>query len=91
MANAVSATRPSTLAIDRERRVHQHDAGRDGGIEMIVDLRRVEAGDGNGRKEEDSRLAVSASSLRTSAPPAVSARMASRPVPAEGSSTRSPG
>jgi hypothetical protein len=36
----------------RERRVHQHDAGRDGGIEMIVDLGRVEAGDGNGREEK---------------------------------------
>jgi hypothetical protein len=35
-----------------ERRVHQHDAGRDGGIEMIVDLGRVETGDGNGREEK---------------------------------------
>ena len=36
----------------RERRVHQHDARRDAGIEMIVDMRRIEAGDGNGRKEQ---------------------------------------
>jgi hypothetical protein len=76
----------------RERRVHQHDAGRDGGIEMIVDLGRVEARDGNGREEKRQQMArVSASSLRTSAPPAISARMASRPVPADGSSTRSAG
>jgi hypothetical protein len=52
----------------REWRVHQHDAGHDGGIEMIVDLRGVEARDGNGREREVSRSArVSASSLRTSA------------------------
>ena len=39
---------------------------------MIVDLRGVEAGDGNGRKEEASSSArVSASSLRISEPPAV--------------------
>lgn len=36
---------------DRERRIHQHDARHGGGIEMIVDLGRVEAGDGIGRKE----------------------------------------
>jgi len=35
-----------------EGRVHQNDAGRDGGIKMIVDLGRVEAGDGNGREEK---------------------------------------
>jgi len=29
----------------RERRVHQNHAWRDGGVEMIVDLRRVEAGE----------------------------------------------
>ena len=31
----------------RERRVHQHDARNDAGVEMIVDLRGVEAGDGD--------------------------------------------
>ncbi len=36
---------------DRERRIHQHDARYDRGIEVIVDLGRVEAGDRNGRKE----------------------------------------
>ena len=36
---------------DRERRIHQHDARYDRGIEVIVDLGRVEAGDGKGRKE----------------------------------------
>lgn len=35
----------------RERRVHEHDRRNGGGVEMIVDLGRVEAGDGNGRKE----------------------------------------
>ena len=29
----------------REWRVHQHDARRDSGVEMIVDMRGVEAGD----------------------------------------------
>jgi hypothetical protein len=51
---AVSGVGHAALDIghDREGRVHQHDAGRDGGIEMIVDLRRVETGDGNGREEK---------------------------------------
>ena len=35
----------------RERRVHQHDARRDAGVEMIVDLRGVEAGDGDAGEE----------------------------------------
>ena len=35
----------------REGRVHQHDARNGGRIEMIVDLRGVEARDGDGRKE----------------------------------------
>ena len=30
-----------------ERRVHEHDARNDAGVEMIVDLRGVEAGDGD--------------------------------------------
>ena len=36
---------------DRERRVHQHHCRDQAGIEMIVDLGGVEAGDGQGRKE----------------------------------------
>ena len=36
----------------REGRVHQHDARRDAGAEMIVDLRGVETGDGAVLKEE---------------------------------------
>ena len=35
----------------RERRVHQHDARRNAGVEMIIDLRRVEPGDRDARKE----------------------------------------
>ena len=35
----------------RERRVHQHDARRDAGVEMIVDMRGVEARDGDAGKE----------------------------------------
>ena len=42
---------PIDIRHRREGRVHQDDARHDGGIEMIVDLRRVEAGDGDGRKE----------------------------------------
>ena len=34
-----------------ERRIHQHDARRDAGVEMIVDLRGVEAGDADAGKE----------------------------------------
>lgn len=37
---------------DGERRVHQHDGWQNAGVEMIVDLRRVEAGDRQGRKEK---------------------------------------
>ena len=36
----------------REWRVHQHDARRDAGVEMIVDMRGVEARDGDARKEK---------------------------------------
>ena len=36
----------------REWRVHQHDAWRDTGIEMIVDMRGVEARDGDAGKEK---------------------------------------
>jgi hypothetical protein len=58
---------------------------------MIVDLGGVEARDGRGRKREASRSArVSASSLRRACA-AISARMASSPVPADGSSTMSAG
>ena len=37
----------------REWRVHQNHARRDAGVEMIVDLRRVEAGDGDARERGD--------------------------------------
>lgn len=37
---------------DRERRVHQHDGRQKAGVEMIVDLGGIEAGDRQGRKEE---------------------------------------
>ena len=42
---AVSGVRHAALDIghDREGRIHQHDAGHHGGIEMIVDLRRDSA------------------------------------------------
>jgi hypothetical protein len=40
----------------RKRRVHQHDGGHGGGIEMIVDLRRVETRYGNGREERCQQL-----------------------------------
>ena len=36
----------------REWRVHQHDAWRDAGVEMIVDMRGVEARDGDAGKEK---------------------------------------
>jgi len=42
---------PIDIRHRRERRVHQNHARRDGGVEMIVDLRRVEAGDGDAREE----------------------------------------
>ena len=35
----------------RERRVHNHDARSDAGVEMIVDLRGVETCDGDAWKE----------------------------------------
>lgn len=77
---------------DRERRVHQHDARHDGGIEVIVDLRGVEAGGGIGRKEMCQKIGAGVgSSFRMSDPPASSARTARSPVPAEGSRTRSAG
>ena len=37
---------------DREWRVHQHDAWRDAGVEMIVDMGGVEACDGDAGKEK---------------------------------------
>ena len=49
--SAASAMRPIDIRHRRERRVHQHDARRDAGVEMIVDLRGVEARDGDARKE----------------------------------------
>ena len=42
---------PIDIRHRRERRVHQNHARRDGGVEMIVDLRRVEAGDGDAREQ----------------------------------------
>ena len=77
----------------RERRVHQHGGRRDGAVEVIVDLRRIAARYREIRKQmrRADAARVSASSFRMSAPPAISARMARRPVPADGSSTRSPG
>ena len=44
-----------------------------------------------GKREESRPARISASSLTRSVPPAISARMARSPVPAEGSSTRSAG
>jgi hypothetical protein len=76
----------------REWRVHQHDVWCDTDVEMIVDVCGVEARHrGAGKRRERSPARVSASSLRTSDAPDSSARMASRPVPAEGSSTMSAG
>ena len=40
----------------REWRVHQHDAWLDAGIEMIVDMRGVETGDGDAGKEKREKL-----------------------------------
>ena len=57
---------------------------------MIVDLRRIEARHGRAGKEGGKQCgAVAASSFNTSAPPAISARMARIPLPAEGSNTQS--
>ena len=91
-ASSPGGTRPPDVRHRREGRVHRHDGRHRGGIEVIVDLGGVEACDGDGRKEEVSSAdRVSASLFRTSAPPTISARMARRPVPAEGSSTRDAG
>ena len=49
---AASAMRPIDIRHRREWRVHQHDARDDAGVEMIVDLRGVEARDGRCRERE---------------------------------------
>ena len=77
----------------RERRVHQHDAGRR--CRCRDDRRCARRRSGSPRCRERgvtrSPARVSANSLRTSEAPASSARMASSPVPADGSRTRSAG
>ncbi len=61
-------------------------------VQMIVDFGSVEWRDGEGRKEEASRSARGlANSLRMRPAPETSARIASRPEPDDGSSTRSVG
>ena len=83
--------RRSTFAIAEKGGFISDDARRDRGIEMIVDLRRVEAGYDDARKEvaeQSRRVSRPARSARASRR-RVSARMASSPVPAEGSRTRS--
>jgi hypothetical protein len=42
---------PVDIRHRRKGRVHQHDARRDRGVEMIVDLRCIEARDSDTRKE----------------------------------------
>ena len=75
----------------RKRRVHQDDARADAGVEMIVDLRRVEARDGQaGEKPGEKPGAGIGELVERERSAASSARIARRPVPAEGSSTRSP-
>lgn len=66
----------------RERRVHQHDTRNETQVEVIVDLSRVEADGGDVRKQSAEYPARVSARLRMSDPPASSARMASRPVPA---------
>ncbi len=59
---------------------------------MIVDLCSVKPGDGNGRKETVEKLGARVGQLVEDQRCAcVWARIASRPVPADGSSTRSSG
>ena len=40
----------------REGRVHDDDAGHKVGVQMVVDLRRIEAGDRDGRKEGGEKI-----------------------------------
>ena len=77
----------------REGRVHQNDARPDRGIETVVDLLGVVPGDRRtSRNRRPSRPArVSAISFKASRALASSAKIASSPVPAEGSRTRSAG
>ncbi len=51
MAKARVGDAPGHMRHRREGRVHQDDGRDSAGIEMIVDLRGVEAAHGNGRKE----------------------------------------
>jgi hypothetical protein len=77
---------------DREGRVHQHDARAHIGVEMIVDMRGVVAVSQPCRERDaQASRAGFRHFVENQPPPASSARMASRPVPAEGSSTRSAG
>ena len=77
----------------REWRVHQHHAGAHASAPRWSSICAASNRDvvTPGKRWVSNPARVSASSLRTSAPPASSARMASRPVPADGSSTRSAG
>jgi hypothetical protein len=73
----------------RDWRVHEHDARSDTGVEMIKDLRGIEAGDSDaGEQMAQQPGAFSASSLRTREPSETSAKMTRRPVPADSSSAR---
>ncbi len=76
-----------------KRWVHQDDGGDSARFEIVVNLRRIKAIDRKGRKEgrEEVSPECPANSLRIRKPPEISARIAKRPVPAEGSSTTSSG
>ncbi len=51
VAEVLSARPALDLGRGGERRVHQHDRRPDGAVEVIVDVRRVVAGDGNAGKK----------------------------------------
>ena len=80
------------LGRGREGRVHQHHGRPERRIEPIVDLLGVVPGDSDLREQVTENPArVSAISFRASRAFASSAKIASSPVPADGSSTRSAG
>ena len=51
MAQGGVGDAPLDMRGGRERRVHQHEAGAKPRVEMIVDVGRIEAGDGHARKQ----------------------------------------
>ena len=72
---------------DRKRRVHQHHRRPNIGIEMIVDMRRIVPRDPHKGKQGAEKAGPGVGdSFSATAAPASSAKMASSPVPAEGSS-----